>query len=399
MGIDLEEIDDTPEKPDFRRANGAPMIVDKEGKNQRYSRPSSFGKVLDDESALTNWRIDRAIVGVAKDRAIQARVIAAKEDDRSAWTSLREVSISAGRGAEKADIGTALHAMSERWEKETDFDPGPPYRAKLEAYTAEMERLGLVSEMFEFPMVSTDYRTAGTCDRLYQLTRPLVLPSGEIMEAGTFVIGDLKTGAKLEYSIPGYAIQLALYACGELYDVVADQFLPTPPINQYWGLIVWMPSGDEDTCEFLWVSLDVGNYGAYLVHETKDWRKKWRSGEWAASPVETWEPTTEPEVEIEAVTPTLSPEALVEFIKHRIAAIRQHDDARQYLMMEWPAGIPTPKHGLRKPDDITQVLNCLDKVEAKFALGWPEGDPRTRPGTHQSAGPNRNDQLQEITTP
>jgi hypothetical protein len=122
------------------------MVVDKDGKRIRLSRPSGYAKPLDDQSALDNWRIDTACIGVAHDQAIQARYVACKRDDKEQLKELREVALRAGRGSEGSDIGTALHAMSERWEHaEVGFDPPEPYLSKLRAYTAELQRCGLVS--------------------------------------------------------------------------------------------------------------------------------------------------------------------------------------------------------------------------------------------------------------
>jgi hypothetical protein len=112
MPLDIEELEPTT-RNDYRRANGAPMVLI-DGKNERYSRPSSFAKPLDDESALVNWKIDRGCIGVAYDRALQAAFVAVELDDRETLKELREKAINAGRGAEKADIGTALHKMSVR---------------------------------------------------------------------------------------------------------------------------------------------------------------------------------------------------------------------------------------------------------------------------------------------
>ena len=230
------EIDDLDQpKNDFRRANGAPMVVI-DGKNKRLSRPSSWGKILDDGNALVDWKINRAIEGVAKDPALQARIVAAKPDDRDAFKKLREVAINTGRGEQAADIGTALHAMSERWEDpDDDFVPPEEFAKSLRVYTDTLSDWGLVSELIEYRVVSRKWGAAGTADRLYRLTRDLVAPSGEILPAGTLVVGDLKTGARLDYSLPGYCVQMAIYADGELYDVVEDEFLPTPEINRGLG--------------------------------------------------------------------------------------------------------------------------------------------------------------------
>ena len=391
--MDLTELE-SPERPDFRRANGAPMIVDKEGKNQRMSRPSGWGKELDDENALVNWKLDTGIKGVASDKALQARVMAVKDDDRSTKAAIREAAIQAGRGNQASDIGTALHAMSERWEQEPDFDPGSPYRESLEAYSKELERLGLVSELFEYQVVNLEYSAAGTVDRLYRLTKPLMTPKGDLLEEGTLIVGDLKTGKKLDFSLPGYSVQFALYAQGEMYDVVTDQFRPTPPINQDWGILVHMPS-DQSICEMLWIDLDVGNYGAYLVKEVRDWRKNWRKGAFTAVPVPT--PTMDATEIAERLDAELFDadngsdwlEMMLPFARARINALRDHPQATQQLMNFWPDGVPVPKD-ISEAEHLTLVLDLLDKIEAEHGFTFPGDDPRITPGAHKSDGPHSN---------
>ena len=386
MSISIEEFD-TPQRPDFQRANGAPMVLDKDGKRIRLSRPSNYAKPLDDESALTNWRIDTACIGVAHDKAIQARYVATKRDDREGLKILREAALQAGRGSEGADIGTALHAMSERWERqEQGFNPPEPYRSKLEAYSAELARCGLVSELFEFHTVNLDYGAAGTADRVYVTTRQLTAPNGDVIQVGELLIGDLKTNKRLDYSLASYAVQMALYAQGEFYDVVADTYMPTPEINQRWGVLVWMPAEDtEPRCEALWVDLEAGNYGAWLAKEVKEWRKAWRSGTYASPKIEQVAPTLD---EIAAAFDgeiVDEQEALVEWCRFRISLIRDHADARTALMRLWPEGLPTPKQGIESMEQVSTLVNLLDKIEAEFSLTFPEGDPRVKLGVHRSA--------------
>lgn len=386
MSLDIDEIA-APSRKDFRRANGAPMFVDLDGKNRRASRPSGWGKELDDENALVNWKINRAVEGVAKNPDLAARAVALKEDDREGWGSLREEAINAGRGSQAADIGTAIHAMSERWEDPNDdFDPGDPYTAHLQAYSAELERLGLVSDLFEYQIVNLTYNAAGTADRLYRLTKPLVVPTGEILPVGTLIVGDLKTGKKLTYSKPAYAVQMAIYASGQRYDVEADQFIDTPEINQDWGLLIHQPS-DEPICEALWVDLAVGHHGAKLVQGVRNWRRAWRSGEHdmlvAATPP--MEPTeiaeqldgelvSQDEADAEWV------EKMTPWVQERINEMKGHDQAVVYLRTRWPEGVPTPKQGIVDVDHMRQVLNLLDKTEAEFGLQFVPGRPATGSG-------------------
>src|SRR4029077_5817184 len=153
--------------------------------------------------------------------------------------------------------------------------PGPPYRQALEAYSACMTHLGLISQLFECQMVSAVLRLPGTADRLFELGLPLLTPTNEILPAGTLVIGDLKTAASCEYSIPGFAIQMAGYAGGSLYDVVNNVRMPTPTIHQRWGIIMHL-NVEGGSCEMLWVDLEVGRYGAHLANEVREWRRNWR---------------------------------------------------------------------------------------------------------------------------
>ena len=380
------EIDDieTPEKPDYQRANGAPVVL-VDGKRERFSRTSSYAKPLDDESALTNWRIDTACFGVAGDKALQARYVSTKRDDRSAIKDLREAAIQAGRGSEAADVGTAIHAMSERWEDGDDeFDPPEPYLSALKAYSAEMDKLGLKSTHFEVPMVTVEYRCAGTADRIYELTKPLVVPTGEILPKGTLIIGDLKTSKTLDYSKGAFATQLSLYAQGQMYDVMADEFLDTPEINQDWGLIAWIPSNQEEGfCEMIWIDLQAGNEAAWLASQVKEYRAKWRKEKLvAAEPSPLSGEDVADALDAEFV---VDPAELAEFISFRLKSIKaKSPDAIKKTLNLWPEGVPTKKADLTDPDHIELVMDLLDKIEADFGLTFPEGDPRTKKGAHMS---------------
>jgi hypothetical protein len=442
MSLDLEDIEPTT-RTDYRRANGAPMVV-VDGKSERYSRPSSYADPLDDKSALTNWKIDRGCIGVAIDRALQARWCALNPDDKGQAKEkekLRQDSIAAGRGAEAADIGTALHAMSVRFEQEPFFSPPEPYLSSLMAYERELRLLGLKSNRFEFHVVNVEYRCAGTADRLYETTIPLTTPDGSLILPGEYILGDLKTGAKFEYSKPQYVVQQALYAGGQFYNVVTDEFEATPPIRQDWGLIVHMPADDPGTCHFLWCDLEVGRFGCYIVQQVKLWRKNWRAGEFEfslAAPLGP-EPTTiglEPvdDIAVDSAIdtppaadrltvcprcggagegykvvgdrcPDCAPEVdgpvaggiddgpdypllgYVEWIKLRLSYIARHEAASKLLMRLWPEGLPTPKQGIEHCGQVDVILTLLDKVEAEHQLGFVEmpesirgSGPSTRKG-------------------
>lgn len=365
--IELEDIPQSQEKPDFRRANGSPMVMI-DGKNQRFSRPSGFGKLLDDESALTNWRIDRAVAGVAGDPALQARAIAVETTDRAELAAIRDAAINAGRGSQAADIGTALHAMSERFEKDSTFSPPSPYLELLEQYGAALDHYGLTTEAFEFQVVNTEYRVAGTCDRRYLTHKTLVAPDGEIIPPGTRLIGDLKTGKSLDFSTPGYVVQMALYRDGQMYDVVNDEFLPTPETHKKWGVIIHLPSNGDGECRLMWCDLDQGREGAWIVSLVKEWRKAWRSGHYVLTEV----PDPQPDTVVGALREQLGAEEIdmKAWVLERISVVKQNEAALKRLLQKWPDGVPTPKQGLEDIEHLRQLDELLASIEAQFELSF-----------------------------
>jgi hypothetical protein len=336
-----------------------------------------FATPLDDEFALTNWRIFKAMDGVARSGALQAQVIACRDDDKVEKGRLREVALDKGKANERSDLGTGLHAMTVRAEDPGDvsFDPGV-HGPDLDAYLSLLHQYGLVSEMVEVPLVNDEYRAAGTADRIFRTTKVLVPPDGIAIEPGELVVGDLKTGAKLDFSVPGYCVQTALYASGQLYDVIAEHRLPTPPINDRWALLIHLPVG-RHRGELFWSSVPLGLYGAWLSFEVKRWQARWKRGEHDITLVDPPALSIEEEfpdaqvVSHEGVIP-----AMVGFCMDRIRVIGGMPEARQMLLADWPDGLPSPKQGITEPADVVKLLDHLDAVEKKYSLSFSGTDPR-----------------------
>ena len=392
-GIDLQELLDAEkdEPLDYNRgAGGAPQVSDPEnpeGPFVQHSRTSSFGDILDSQDSLKDWLLARAMEGVARKPELAAQVIAA-DGDKKVLRDLKEEAIDAGRGRFKADLGTAFHKMSEHWEQKPDFDPGEPYRSALERYEHIMRELGLVSQHFEVKLVNDEFRASGTADRIYELTKPLLAPNGRVLLPGTLVIGDIKTG-NLEYAVAGYCVQTAIYAGGVLYDVATNRRLPTPPIDQEWGILmhVDIESGQVD---FLWVDLEVGRFGARLAAEVKEWRRAWRrkegyktgvqyvtvaEGDHAPVEPEVVEPPVKSFRETAAdARPEYDLDDLRAWTQKRLRNVREHDAAYQWLLIRWDKNLPGPKKA-----DLVQLMainEFLDAIEAEFEFGFDVGDPR-----------------------
>ena len=388
--IDIDELDDANEqRKTFRYANGAPLVSDPDDptKTLRYSRPSGYSKCLDDEKALESWRLFKAMTGVARSKALAAEVNACKDEDKVQKEILRNKALDKGDASERADMGTALHAMTVRAEDETDtdFDPPEQYVADLDAYRDALATYGLVSEMVEVALVNDEYRAAGTADRIFRTTKPLIAPDEHRIEPGELILGDLKTGQKLDFSLPNYCVQMALYATGKLYDVHTDKRLATPPINSRWTLLIHLPVGKAQ-CEVLWCSIEAGLHGAKLAREVKEWRKQWKNGTYdapvAGVPVD---PVAECISQFNAEIVEIDLQTMTDYCQRRINQIGLNARARQHLITFWPDSLPSPKKGLASNEQLIMLLNYLDSVEKQFDMPFMV-DPRTdfQRGKHRS---------------
>lgn len=394
--VDLSEFDDEPQADDFRRSNGAPLVRDLENPQRwvKYSRPSGFGKDLDDESALVLWRIDRAMDGVASSPALTAKV-AAKLGKKEGRKILREEAILIGRGDEAADKGTALHAMTHRLEREEGYVAVEPYASDLACYLAHIDEAGLVSEHIEVTLCSDTWRAAGTADRIYRATRQLVTPDGSTIEPGQLILGDLKTGAKLDFSLPGFCVQVAIYVDSVFYDVNTQERSPLPDgLRTDWGLLVHLPAGTA-TCSLLWLDLEVGRTGARIVRDVRAWRKR----QDFAAPFTF--PTSDEVAVLDSTLHDLEhnvidfmepetddawAEAMAPWVQARINAIGRNNDARSMLMRRWPEGVPTLRSGIPSAGQIVLICRLLDAIEAAYSMPFAEGDPRVewQAGLHRS---------------
>jgi len=386
--VPLDDFENDPPARDFRRANGAPMVrrLSDPTKWDRYSRPSGFGSDLDDESALVNWRIDRAMDGVALDPSIAATV-ASHVGIREGQKERRERAIQRGRGDEAADIGTALHKMTHRVESEEGFVVPEQYAPDIAAYLAAKDAAGLESTYIEVHLCSDEWRAAGTADRIYRATRELILPSGDRVAPGQLIIGDLKTGKLKDYSIPGYCVQLAVYCDSVLYDVNTNERSPMPDgLRTDWGLIVHVPVGGA-RCELLWCNLETGRLGARTVRDVRAWRNrrdfvvdfKMPVDDTAAvmdTPMHALEVLTEPESDDWG---PIWLGQMVGFALARIENIGKTAEARSALLGRWPSGCGRPNPNMSQ-GQMTRVLDLLDAVEAAYQIPFPMGDPRVEWG-------------------
>ena len=225
---------------------GRPLIVPADGgKPIGYTRVSTLAKALDDKTALTKWKQRQVVIGLGARPDLVDVASAVKGDDRKI-DEIVELAMSASESERAANIGTALHSLSERVDEGVEIDTMPEhFRADLAAYKQAMTGIDIVAtELF---VVCDELQAAGTFDRLVRL------PDGRLM------VADVKTGRHEPKYPHGATTQIAVYAHGHLYDPEKGRigYLPDLGVSTDVGLLIHMPAG-TGTCDLYLLDISVG---------------------------------------------------------------------------------------------------------------------------------------------
>jgi hypothetical protein len=217
------------------------------------------------------WARRNVAFGMARDPSLIARVLAVGGDpavwDQGAKRAMDRVHGDAGTVAQAhrgADIGSAVHQMTERVDRGESVVAGP-YEADINAYTDALIAAGLSTDprYVECRLVCDALEMAGTADRLLRRAD------------GSWVVADLKTGATVDYGGLGWSAQLAAYAHSDLYDPTDDSRTPTPPLDKVVGIIIHLPAG-QGTCTLYELDLAAGYRAAVLANEVRNIRRESR---------------------------------------------------------------------------------------------------------------------------
>lgn len=248
-----------------------------------YTRASTLGKTIEDAYHLSKWAQRNVALGLSRRPdlvALAAAVRTNEADDRAPLDQLCEKAHEAAKGDRGANVGTALHALSERRDAGEDLAYLPAdLAAALDSYTQCMAPLEvLASETF---VVNDALQTAGTFDRVVSPRGELVAPDGTRFGPGDTLVLDLKTGKaeSARYWGAGYAVQQAVYGRGLPYragvgrlawsQVLGADIAPSPS----WALILHVPSDSPVDSGLVWVDLNIGFALAELCVEVRAARK------------------------------------------------------------------------------------------------------------------------------
>lgn len=341
------------QRPEPKMSRGQYVI-----KGKTYTRVTTLAGTLEDRFSLNAWQQRMVAHGLAQRHDLYVAVASTHLDNKAKLNQLCEQAIEAAKGSAGANLGTALHAFTERIDLGEELSVPPPYDADLAAYRSTLDAHGITlqPEFVERVVVNHKIGVAGTFDRL------LEVPG---VEGDGLVVGDLKTGGFLPFM--SIACQLSAYAhAEELYDPATDTTSPMPFVNTDWGLVIHLPAGTA-TCELYLVDLVAGWEMAQTSRTVRTWRKR----------RDLTRPLTIPVVPAPAqpTPPTEADAKMRDWLYRRIAALRDAGHLDE-LAAAWPAGVPTLRAS--ESHDAAQLRRidaAVSGVEIAHALTPPSMNP------------------------
>jgi hypothetical protein len=226
-----------------------PLIIPVDGgKPIPYTRVSTLAKALDDKTALMDWKCRQTAIGLATRPDLISKTKAVG-DNRSALNEVVREALGAAASDRAANVGTALHAFTERIDAgeapDTLVTHTDPLYLDLVAYQVATGHLTM--EAAELFVVCDELQAAGTFDRLVN-----------IPDVG-LVVADLKSGQNEPNYPHGVAQQIAIYAHGHLYDPEQGRIaaLSDLGVRTDVGLLIHLPA-ERGTCDLYLIDLDHG---------------------------------------------------------------------------------------------------------------------------------------------
>lgn len=262
-------VDQAEESFPPRNSQGRPVVPRLDGKGTwTFSRPSSFGKLLLDQTQIERSYRRKLLRGAGLKPALAEQAVPLDiRSDRAALDELVQAAGVAGGDGERADLGTSMHTVMERYVLYGEVRPvADKYVATRDALFSLLERhdIAAVNEHWVEPFcINYDQRTAGSFDL------------GALRD-GVPTIFDLKTGAyePTDFDLPvSQSIQLYLYASSTHFWRAAD-LDPEPiplPINQEVGYIIWAPL-EQGIAKLYEVDLTEGKRLVELAQEVRQAR-------------------------------------------------------------------------------------------------------------------------------
>jgi hypothetical protein len=268
-----------PATGDFRRYA--------KGTAKGFTRVTTFVKAASDSKAINDWGKRNIVIGASRRADVLLRAHGlTHENDRAALTQIVAELEEAAGAKVGSDLGTFLHEFTEQMDVglKTWQDAPEQFRRSLALYARALADVGLepVPGLIERTTMVREFGgVVGTFDRvLYH--RP----------SRTYVIGDLKTGKTMDYSMDETNTQMWLYAHGVnqsgVYDWNTDTWSPAwtakgsesgqphrATVREDVGVIIHMPvqGPQAGTVTLVHADLAAGARHAELCHAVRSRHK------------------------------------------------------------------------------------------------------------------------------
>lgn len=242
---------------------GRYLITTRNGKQTSFPRVTTIAKCLDDEGALTAWKGRMTATGLVQRNDLLVAASAAL-DDRNSLDRIVQQAIEAAGASSKANIGTALHQLTQQLDLGNKPAILPGLQADVDAYLAGIIQHGVIIDprLVEVLLVNEKYEYAGTADRIARFS-----------SRKRKQIFDLKTG-NIEYAINAIAVQMAMYANAEyIYNWQTKEQTPMPDIDKTRGVIIHLPAG-QGRLDLYELDLVAGWEAAQMAMDVRAWRKR-----------------------------------------------------------------------------------------------------------------------------
>jgi hypothetical protein len=262
---------------EVKREGESPMLVPRgidpaSGIRSKYTRASYMSGYIEESEHFHKWEMRYLAKAMGQNEDLAALAAAetystgisdavygrAKSASGRRLDEIIERALDRVRIHEKADRGTAIHGFTE------PGAPGPedcPERLRPAVQSFWDCLRGLAAEIVgtEVFTANDDIMGAGTFDHLMRFAGDPVLTD--------YVVCDKKTG---RYSPFEWAVQIATYAYGDVYDLTTDQRPAWPgTVNRKWG-VVFLIDAEKGTTEPHLIDLEFGWEMAQIAARVRD---------------------------------------------------------------------------------------------------------------------------------
>lgn len=250
--------------------DGSPMRDPATGEFVRapYQRASGAGSAIEFEGGIQSWKLRQTIIGLIARPDLWALAQSVIEPQGAGRTEMDKTVVKPAQEAAGSDLaanlGTAGHAFAEKVDRGIEL---PPLSGSFAAWVQTYRTLttGWRWSLTEARLVWDAQQLAGRVDRIGSPPGFMIAPDGAIIGPDDLVVVDIKTSSSSRYFGAKFAVQLAVYACGRLYDLETGQRTPTGARTD-WGLVVHIPTGGTSGALY-WVNLAVGAELAALAKQ------------------------------------------------------------------------------------------------------------------------------------